>query len=75
MRDKFLLSATDVAKLLNISRSTLYEFNNTGKVPSPVKLGGRTLWRRDELELWVKAGCPGREAWNVQIESDLTNKV
>lgn len=64
-----LLSATETAELLGISRSTLYQFDASGKVPSPIRLGGRTLWRREELEQWVKAGCPGRERWNIMQEA------
>jgi predicted DNA-binding transcriptional regulator AlpA len=36
------------------------------RVPAPVRLGGRTLWRTDELRRWVAAGCPSRPVWEAQ---------
>jgi predicted DNA-binding transcriptional regulator AlpA len=36
------------------------------RVPAPVKLGGRTLWRTDELRRWVAAGCPPRRVWEAR---------
>lgn len=36
-----------------------------GRIPAPVKLGGRTLWRADELRRWAEAGCPDRRTWEA----------
>jgi predicted DNA-binding transcriptional regulator AlpA len=35
------------------------------RVPAPVKLGGRTLWRTQELREWVESGCPDRRTWEA----------
>ena len=35
-------------------------------VPAPIKLGGRTLWRTQELGEWVASGCPDRRTWDAQ---------
>lgn len=65
-----LIGAKSVAVLLSISRSTLYEWCAAGRVPAPVKIGGRTLWRRVEIEAWVEAGCPGRARWGAMYRAD-----
>jgi predicted DNA-binding transcriptional regulator AlpA len=32
--------------------------SDAGRLPAPVHVGCLTRWRRDELERWVRAGCP-----------------
>ncbi len=61
--DALLMSAPQVAQALNISRASVYEFMNTGRLPMPVKIGGCTRWRADELARWIQAGCPHRQKW------------
>ncbi len=61
---KLLMTAAEVSGLLGISRSLFYELHAEGKVPAPVKLGKRVLWRPDELRAWVDADCPNRLEWD-----------
>src|SRR5262249_2571520 len=35
------------------------------RIPSPVKIGGRPLWRVQELREWVEAACPDRRTWEA----------
>ena len=64
-----LISSDDVAKLLGIGRSLFYELHSSGRIgPLPVRLGRRTLWRKDELSAWVNSGCPARTKWVVMFE-------
>jgi excisionase family DNA binding protein len=64
--EPLLLSSEKAAKLLGISRTHFYGLSSSGTLGLlPVRLGGRTLWRREELEQWVYAGCPSRERWQV----------
>jgi prophage regulatory protein len=44
-----LLSDQSAAAMMGVSRATLWRRVNLGEWPRPIKLGGRTLWRRDEL--------------------------
>jgi excisionase family DNA binding protein len=55
-----LLSARQVAKLLQISQRTLWRLLSAGAIISPVKLGRSVRWRKDELIQWVADGCPIR---------------
>jgi excisionase family DNA binding protein len=65
MTDKpLLLSFTDAAKLLSISRAMLYMMHGDGRLgPLVHKIGRRSLLSRAELEAWVQNGLPPRTVW------------
>ena len=52
-----LLTARDVARRLSLSERCVWKMAAARKIPSPVKLGGATRWRRAELESFVANGC------------------
>lgn len=58
-----LISAAEAAKRLSISKATLHKLVAVGAVPKPIHLGSRALWRVEELEEWVRDGCPLVERW------------
>lgn len=58
-----LITASETAKLLGIGVSTFWRTQSAGKIPEPVHLGGRTLWRIEEIKAWVNAGCPVKADW------------
>jgi predicted DNA-binding transcriptional regulator AlpA len=61
-----LLVPADVAgPLCGRSEASWWRDHAAGRVPAPVKLGGRTLWRVEELRRWVAAGCPSRAVWEA----------
>lgn len=52
-----LLTAMQLAELLNISERTLYRLKSRGSLPAPIQLGGSVRWRRTEILEWVADGC------------------
>lgn len=58
-----LLAVRDVAALLRISGRQVLKLRASGRIPVPLKLGRSTRWRAEEIESWVRAGCPSREVW------------
>lgn len=60
-----LLSAEDAARLSGVGKSTWWTYHTSGLCPTPVRLGGRTLWRAAELRDWIAAGCPPRVKWQA----------
>mgnify|MGYP000305921185 FL=1 len=52
-----LLDARAVARLLNCSPRTVYRLADSGRIPSPVRLGGLVRWSRRGLEGWIEEGC------------------
>ena len=70
MNSPLLLDGLQAAMLIGVSRATFWKLHSTGRVPTPVRLGGRVVrWRKDELEDWVRAGCPTREQWELSKQS------
>jgi predicted DNA-binding transcriptional regulator AlpA len=65
--EPLLLDAAGLARLLSVSRSGLYQWLASGRVPSPVRLGRRALWRAGEIRQWVDAGCPPRARWKPTL--------
>ena len=59
--DPALLSDSAAAYFLSISRATLWRRVASGEFPAPIKLGGRTLWRRDELLAVVEKATAERD--------------
>ena len=65
-----LLDGAEAAAMIGVSRSHLYALHSSGRLgPLPVRLGKRTLWRRDELERWVADACPSRQQWQTMKDA------
>ncbi len=58
-----LISAKEVARRLSISGRTWSALVSTQHAPQPIRFGKRTLWRVEELEEWVRDGCPPLDRW------------
>jgi predicted DNA-binding transcriptional regulator AlpA len=54
---------SDLAELLKTSSRTIHRLNSAHLIPSPVRIGCRPRWRREEIEAWLKAGGPKRKEW------------
>lgn len=50
-----LLPIKAVKLRVGLSESTIYRMLNLGTFPKPRKVGGKSLWRSDELEAWILA--------------------
>lgn len=59
--DPLMLSAADVAKLLQCSDKHVQNLRTSGRIPAPVKLGTLVRWPRQSIEAWVAAGCPSAD--------------
>ena len=56
-----LLSDNTGAALLGISRATWWRRVNDGTLPRPLKIGGATRWRRDELLAAIEKATAERD--------------
>lgn len=63
--DARLVSAEELARILAISTRSLWRLRSAGQLPRPVKLGGSIRWRIDEVERWIKVGCPSLADWET----------
>jgi prophage regulatory protein len=64
-----LVPANVAGPMCGRSEASWWRDHAAGRVPAPVKLGGRTLWRVEELRRWVDAGCPSRAIWDALEKS------
>jgi len=65
-----LVGRIDAARLSGVSPASWDRLTAAGKTPSPIKLGGRVLWRRSDLESWVALGCPDRKTFSVLVADE-----
>lgn len=64
-RRPLVLDAKAAAAFCGVSRSTWWGHHAAGRIPLPMRLGRKTLWRVSELIAWTEAGMPARERWEV----------
>ncbi len=48
-----LLSLKEVEAKIGLKKSTIYNWIEDDKFPSPLALGSRSLWREDEIDQWI----------------------
>lgn len=58
-----LVDARRLAVLLSLSVRTVRTLDAAGKLPKPLRLGGRVLWKLEEIRSWLDAGNPPRNEW------------
>lgn len=66
--EPLLLSAAESAMLCRVALRTWWVLHAGDRCPLPVRLGRRTLWRRNKLAAWIAAGCPARDRWEAMKE-------
>ncbi|WP_171230683.1 AlpA family transcriptional regulator [Ruegeria sp. HKCCA4008] len=51
-----LIRRPEVETLTGLSRSTIYEWINSGRFPKPLQLGPRTVaWREADILEWIES--------------------
>jgi excisionase family DNA binding protein len=56
--EPLLINAEELARLINVSKRTLWRLRSAGDLPAPVRLGSTVRWRLDEIRAWIGQGCP-----------------
>ena len=62
-----VVDARRLAKLLCAGVRTVRTWDAAGKLPAPIRIGGRVVWRVDEIRAWLAAGAPNRETWAATL--------
>ncbi len=52
-----LITAVQLAEMLNISERTLYRLKSSHQLPKPISLGGSVRWRISDIRNWIAEGC------------------
>lgn len=58
-----VVDARRLGVLLCAGIRTVRAWDAAGKLPAPIRIGGRVVWRMDEIRAWLAAGAPDRETW------------
>jgi excisionase family DNA binding protein len=58
-----LVDAKGLSKLLSVGVRTVRTWDAAGKLPAPLRVGGRVLWSDSEVKAWIRAKVPDRETW------------
>ncbi len=54
-----LIDATELARMLAISKPSVWRWLSESRLPEPIRLTSQCLrWRRDAVLEWIDAGCP-----------------
>ena len=61
-----VVDAWRLAKLLDAGVRTVRSWDAAGKLPIPIRLGGKVVWRLDEIRDWLAAGAPRRDEWQAR---------
>ena len=64
-----LIDAKLLAKLLSVGLRTVRAMDASGKLPQPLRIGGRVVWRLEEIRAWIDAGALLRAEWNARKAS------
>ena len=59
-----LLKDREVAEMLSVAVSTVWEYAKTGVIPKPMKIGCSTRWVRSEIETVLTDQIGAREQQN-----------
>lgn len=60
-----LIGRIDAARLCGVSPASWDRLTSAQKTPASLRLGGRVLWRRSDLEAWIALGLPDRRAFET----------
>ena len=59
-----LLDSKRAASLCGQGRTSFLQNDRLGIIgPRAIRLSGKVLWCREELEAWARHGCPPRTEW------------
>ena len=53
-----LLNVSEVARMLKLSKRTIWSLRDRGMIPAALKVSGAVRWLASDLETWVAKGCP-----------------
>lgn len=66
LTERRMLNAKQVASELGVSLRTVRSWDNSGRLPRPIRVGRVVRWSAEELARWIKSRCPHRDVWAVE---------
>ena len=54
-----LIDAAEFARLLSVSKPTIWRMRDAGKLPNEIALTSQCIrWHRESCLAWIDSGCP-----------------
>ena len=53
--EKRWITASEVAEIIQVSKSQVYRLIRKAGFPRPAKIGGLSRWDREEIDRWMEA--------------------
>ena len=53
--EKLLYNIKELQRVVGIGRNKIYELIRQDKFPKPIKIGTKSLWKKSDVEKWVKS--------------------
>jgi predicted DNA-binding transcriptional regulator AlpA len=63
LQQPLFVDRAGLGRMLRLSRRELYRLEDAGRIPAPILFGTCKRWSIEEIEAWVRAGCPPRREW------------
>lgn len=67
-----LIGTKELARLLDVSITTIKRYDELGKIPEPIWIGSAKRWHLKEIRAWVKAKGPHRDVWNARFPNRVS---
>lgn len=64
------VDAKAAAALFSLGERTWWRLDSAGKIPLGFRVGGRRLWRRQDLERWAAMGFPDRRGFLAETRPE-----
>jgi predicted DNA-binding transcriptional regulator AlpA len=64
-----VVDARRLAEMLCVSTRTVRTWDAGGRLPSPLRIGRRVVWRFAEVLAWIDSGAPCRQVWEARRAS------
>ena len=63
-----MIDAAEFARLLSVSKPTIWRMRDDGRLPPPIVLTSQCLrWRRDVVLEWINGGCQSPTENSAQV--------
>lgn len=65
-----LLTASEVGKILGLSKRQVFRLSASARIVRPLKIVGSTRFRQSDIDLWIALGCPDRKTFETVKNSE-----
>lgn len=71
IKNKLVIDTKDLAKLLGVSTRHIANMRDQQLLPNVVRLGTSVRFVLEEIEAWLRGGCPNLEDWENMKEFNI----